>query len=233
MPETNGIATMETLDAARVAALFAAVASEMERAKGYLCALDGATGDGDLGVTMVLGCRAILRSLVAADTDVGSVIVRAGTAFGKAAPSTMGALLGTALTTAGSAATGSTEVGLSAIATMAQAAERAIRDRGKAEVGDKTALDAIAPAVQVLFDSVAQRASLRAAFERAEAAARQGLERTTPLKSRLGRAAALGERTVGHPDAGAACVCLVLATIHQMLDREDARGGADASRGAS
>lgn len=89
-------------------------------------------------------------------------------------------------------------------------AERAIRQRGKAAPGDKRVLDALVPAVDALEDAAQCDLPLLAALESAEAAAQKGLMQTKELQSRSGRAAYSGERTVGHPDAGAACFCLML-----------------------
>ena len=74
-------------------------------------------------------------------------------------------------------------------------------------------LDAVAPAVAALVESADHRAPLLDALKRAEAEANRGMEQTSGLRSRLGRAAALGDRSVGHPDAGAACVCFILHSV--------------------
>jgi dihydroxyacetone kinase-like protein len=219
MHQSERMATVETMNATHVKAILTEVATDMEAAKAHLCTLDGATGDGDLGVTMVLGFRAILKSLDHTDTDIGSVLVKAGAAFAKAAPSSMGALLGTALTRAGQEVMASRQIGVQEIARMAQAAERGIRERGKAQVGDKTVLDAAAPAVAAFVECAERGTSVLASFELAEAEAQKGLQRTTELRSRLGRAAALGDRTIGHPDAGAACACLILRSVVHSLRR--------------
>jgi dihydroxyacetone kinase-like protein len=207
-----------------VIAALRTVAEEIEKAKDHLCALDGASGDGDLGVTMVLGFRAITKTLETADaSDIGPVLVKAGAAFSSSAPSSMGALVGTALMRAGQEAKGRAHLSLSDIARMAQAAERGIRDRGKAELGDKTILDAVSPAVAALVDRAANGTSLLAAIAHADAEARRGLEATANMKAKKGRAAWLGERTVGNPDAGAACFCLMLQSALRCLGEKEDR----------
>jgi dihydroxyacetone kinase-like protein len=228
----------EAVTLADVKAILRVIAADVEAAKDHLGALDAASGDGDLGVTMVLGARAVTKELDNGDAeDVGAVLLKAGAAFSNAAPSSMGALLGTALIRAGQEVKGRRQVGLPEIARMAQAAERGIRDRGRAELGDKTILDALSPAAAALADCTARNTRLRSALELAQAGAQRGLDATINMKSRLGRAAWLGERTIGNPDAGAACFCLMLRTVvrwfgERLESEPSAVPGASQTRGS-
>ena len=91
-----------------------------------------------------------------------------------------------------------------------QAGVEGVRQRGKAEPGDKTMLDTLLPARDALKEAAAEGASLRDAYLRAVAAAEQGMLATTPLVARKGRASYLGERSAGHQDPGATSSYLLL-----------------------
>ncbi len=138
-------------------ALLGKMATDLTAQKDYLCELDGAMGDGDQGVTMAIGFGAIAAALPAlADQDIGTIVTTSGLAFNNAAASTIGALFATACLRAGKAVQGKTALDLADLATMAAAACTGIQARGKAQVGDKTVLDALAPTVAALQTAAAQ-----------------------------------------------------------------------------
>src|SRR5512134_2409189 len=140
-----------TITSADVLAILAKMATDMEAQKDYLCELDGAMGDGDQGVTMAIGFGAIRKVLDSLkDQDVGAIITKSGLAFNGTAASTIGALLAIACMRAGREARGKHEIGLADVARMLEAAQLGIQERGKAQVGDKTVLDAIPPAAAAL-----------------------------------------------------------------------------------
>ena len=198
------------------------VAGAMEAERDRLTDLDAALGDGDLGVTMAIGCRAVRETLSSlAESDVGTVLMRAGSAFGGAAASTMGVLIATALIRAGKVGQGLTELGTADLARLARAALEGIQQRGKAQVGDKTVLDALVPAVAALEEAAQAGLSPAEAVTRAAAAARSGAEATTGMLSRTGRAGWLQERSVGHPDPGAVACAMAL----EFLAHEISKGG--------
>lgn len=200
-----------TITQADVLALLAQMATDMEAQKDYLCQLDGAVGDGDQGVTMAIGFRAIRRGLPALQAqDIGTILTQSGLTFNGTAASTIGALFATACLRAGKAVQGQHALGLADLATMAEAACRGIQDRGKAQVGDKTVLDALVPAAQALRAAATQGLPLEEALRQTLAAAEAGVQATIPLKSKIGRAAWLADRTIGHPDPGATSFALML-----------------------
>jgi len=200
-----------TITQADVLALLARMASDLEAQQDYLCALDGAVGDGDQGVTMTLGFRAIRAGLAALqDQDIGTIVTQSGLTFNRAAASTIGALFATACLRAGKAVKGRQELGLPDLAQMAEAALVGIQERGKAQLGDKTVLDALAPTVTALQAAADKGTPLSEALQQALAAAQAGVQATIPLQSRIGRAAWLAARTVGHPDPGATSFSLML-----------------------
>ena len=207
-----------TITSADVLAVLAKMATDMEAQKDYLCELDGAMGDGDQGVTMAIGFGAIRKNLEALkDQDVGSIITKSGLIFNGTAASTIGALLATACMRAGREAKGKHEIGLADAAKMLEAAQIGIQERGKAQVGDKTVLDAMAPAVAALKAAAEKGVSLPEALTQSLAAAEAGLKATIPMKSKMGRAAWIAERSIGHQDPGATSFYLMWKSAVEYL----------------
>jgi phosphoenolpyruvate---glycerone phosphotransferase subunit DhaL len=178
--------------------------------------LDGVAGDGDLGVTMTAAASAVrdlLPALEGMDLDVA--LKRVGSELARKAPSTCGTLLATALLragrTAGDASFASLEGEVARLALLFGAAQQGIEERGKASPGDKTLLDALAPAREALH-AASGTLDVDAALRQAAAAAAAGAERTKVLRARVGRAGWLADRSQGHEDAGAYLVALILAS---------------------
>jgi dihydroxyacetone kinase-like protein len=105
-------------------------------------------------------------------------------------------------------------------ATALRTAVATVAARGQAQVGDKTMIDALAPAVEELERALAEGDSLAAAMQRAAAAAAEGMRATIPLQARRGRASYLGERSVGHQDPGATSSALLLTAAAEILATE-------------
>ncbi len=143
---------------AKLVVLLQHVAEDMIAAEGQLQALDAALGDGDLGVTTKMGFQAIREVCQKSDqtqtSNIGSLLSAAGVAFMNANASTMGTLMGTAWLRAGKVVAGKTSVTLSDAVAMCRAAAEGIQRRGKAQLGDKTILDAIFPACDALAKAV-------------------------------------------------------------------------------
>jgi dihydroxyacetone kinase-like protein len=174
--------------------------------------LDSAIGDGDLGITVSRGAQAARQSIAAlAQAATPSEIVRTlATTIASANPSSFAALAATGLLAASRSIVGSSSLSKGDVVTMAQQAVPAIAKRGKVEVGDKTVLDALVPSITALEASTSDRA-LAAMI----AAARKGIDDTAASVSRKGRAAWLGERTIGHPDPGAVAYLRFLEALQQ------------------
>ncbi len=194
------------------------MAATMQEQKGYLSELDGAIGDGDHGVNMAKCFRQVRESISQGPgEDVGEVLKNVGMVVLNSVGGAMGALYGTFFLRMSQEARDKTEVGLSDLVAMFKAAEQGIRDRGDAEVGDKTMLDTLAPAVEALEEAEQQDKTLADALSDFEQAARQGMESTQDMIAKVGRASRLGERTLGHQDAGAtSCYFILRAFAHSM-----------------
>ncbi|MGV8978338.1 MAG: DAK2 domain-containing protein [Cellulomonas sp.] len=161
--------------------------------------LDAALGDGDLGITVSAGSAAVVVACAGLSEDVtpAAVLRSAAAAFADANPSTMAALVGGALLAAARAIGDVQDVDLRVGLAIGGAAAESIATRGRSHVGDKTILDAIVPALEVMASSPDD--ALVAGIQ----AAREGVERTRPLQSMRGRASWLGERSKGLQDPGA------------------------------
>lgn len=206
------------ITAEEILAILERIAGEMEGQKDFLCQLDGAVGDGDQGVTMAIGFRAIRAVLPSLQgQDVGSIVTKAGLTFNGTAASTIGALFATACMRAGREAKGLSEIGLAELAVMAEAAVTGIKERGKAEVGDKTVLDAMVPAAEALRAAAVEGLPLPEGLRRSLRAAEEGVRATIPLRSKMGRAAWIADRTVGHQDPGATSFWLMWKTVVEHL----------------
>jgi phosphoenolpyruvate---glycerone phosphotransferase subunit DhaL len=213
-----------TITSPELLALLQQMATDLTAQKDYLCALDGAMGDGDQGVTMAIGFGAIAAALPAlADQDIGTILTTSGLAFNGTAASTIGALFATACLRAGKEVKGKTAIDLPDLAKMIAAAFAGIQERGKAQVGDKTVLDALAPTMAALQTAAAQGTPLPTALAQALAAAEAGVQATIPLKAKVGRAAWIAERSVGHPDPGATSFTLMLKSAVEYLTAQPAK----------
>ena len=180
----------------------------------YLTCLDQAMGDGDMGITMGKIGEALLAFTDANPIDdIGKYLFQLGTATNKAAPSTMGTLTAGALMSAGKVVRDRPELEPGDLAAIFQAADEGIQSRGKAKLGDKTIVDALHPACEAFSAAIAAGSSLAAAREAAIEAAMAGRDSVTPLRSKIGRASWVGERTEGIVDPGCAMFVLLLQAI--------------------
>ncbi len=194
-----------------VVAWIEAVAAGLKANKDYLTQLDAAIGDADHGTNMDRGFQAVLTKLPGvADKDIGTVLKTVGMTLVSTVGGAGGPLYGTFFMQMGTTATGKLELTLTDWATALEAAVGGVVMRGKANLGDKTMVDALTPAVAAVQAAAAEGASLPEALQRSAQAAEQGMLATTPLVARKGRASYLGERSAGHQDPGATSSHLIL-----------------------
>jgi dihydroxyacetone kinase-like protein len=185
--------------------------------KAYLTELDSAIGDADHGSNMARGMAAVMEkveSTPAATADelfkmVGMTLV---TSVGGAS----GPLYGTFFLRLGMAAGPVTQCDAGTLAVALRAGLEGVVARGKAEAGDKTMFDALAPALDALDAAVASGATLAEATAAANVAAAAGRDATEPLVARKGRASYLGERSAGHLDPGATSTALLFDALAEV-----------------
>lgn len=200
------------MNGAGLVALLDAALEQLAKSRGELRDLDAALGDGDLGITVSKGCDAVRQRLAGlAEPSPAGVLRAAGTAFASANPSTMAALVGGALLAGANAIAESADLVRDDVSGLARAAADSVAARGKAELGDKTVLDAIVPSINAL-DATDDVDPLGAMV----AAARRAVNDTIPLQSRRGRASWIGERSIGHADPGATAYLRLLEALHDV-----------------
>ncbi len=180
--------------------------------------LDAALGDGDLGITVTAGSRAVVAALegLPSDAHPSELLRAAGAAFAAANPSTFGALLGGGLLAAATAYADREDVSPETIGAALTLVQRRIMDRGGAEVGDKTVVDVLDAVSRELArtDVPMQSGELSA---RLTAAAGRAVSDGAKLASRRGRAGWIAERTVGHRDPGSVAFLRLLEEIGHLL----------------
>lgn len=189
---------------------FGAVIAEK---KGYLTELDSAIGDADHGTNMDRGMRAALKKLDGAPAgDIGASLKTVGMALVSSVGGAGGPLYGTLFLQMGTALSGKGEMTPPDWSDALTAAVKGVQARGKAELEDKTMIDALIPARDAFSEAVNDGADFTDALRRSAEAAERGMEGTVPLVARKGRASYLGERSAGHQDPGATSSYLLLKT---------------------
>ena len=198
--------------------ILGSISAVMEENKEFLIALDGAMGDGDLGLTMCAGFHAVEEELaVLEEEDLGKIMMKLGMKMNAVVPSTMGTLISTCFVKASPAAKGKTELVLADLAHMARSAADGVMQRGKSQPGDKTMLDALVPAAEALEKASAAGKTIKEAQKAAWDAAREGVEKTKTMQSIHGRAAYYAENSVGRQDPGATAVMFIFAGIYNAM----------------
>ena len=198
-------------------------ARTLRRHRGLLDRMDAALGDGDHGENMAVGLDAVLRSLPEGPTDdLGARLRTVGHALVASVGGASGPLYGTAFIEAGFTLGAVARLTPNAIADALEAAVRGLSRRGRCSIGDKTILDALAPAANAFRASVDAGEAMETSLRRAAWAAHAGMRATTPLVARRGLALRLGPRSRGHQDPGATS-CFLL--VRSMLPRADAHAG--------
>jgi dihydroxyacetone kinase-like protein len=185
--------------------------------KDYLTELDSSIGDADHGINMHRGFQAVMAKLPGVqDKDIGSIFKTVGMTLLSTVGGAGGPLYSTLFIQAGNKLNGKMELTLPDWAGALEAANAGIVRLGKAEVGDKTMVDALTPAVQALSDASKEGRSMEQALSDAAEAAKKGMEATIPLVARKGRASYLGERSAGHQDPGATSSYLLMRTAAEV-----------------
>jgi dihydroxyacetone kinase-like protein len=180
----------------------------------YLTQLDSAIGDADHGINMDRGFKAVAEKLpTQAEMDIGSILKLVGTTLVSTVGGASGPLYGTAFLRAGMAMAGKRELYEADYIALLEAALEGIKARGKAQPGEKTMLDALAPALTAARAAEAEHLGLVEITRRASEAAEAGMKATIPLVATKGRASYLGERSAGHQDPGATSSWLILKTL--------------------
>jgi dihydroxyacetone kinase-like protein len=197
-------------------------AASLHEQRDYLTQLDAAIGDADHGTDMDRGFTAVVEKLGATDSPLppGRVLIKAGGTLVSIVGGASGPLWGTALRRAGRALGDAEEFGSEELVSALDAALAGVVELGAAQEGEKTMVDALAPALRTLRESLADGASLAAAVQAAFEAGEEGMRATVPLQASKGRASYLGERSIGHQDPGATSTMLILGALARTVSAE-------------
>ncbi|KPH78202.1 dihydroxyacetone kinase subunit DhaL [Oceanobacillus caeni] len=195
---------------------FKEIVEMIEKEKDYLCELDRKLGDGDHGVTMSIGWQAVnekLNNELAEEQDCAKISLTVGKTFLSAVGSSVGPLYATGFMRGAKAVKGKTEMNDNDLAEYWIAFAKGIKERGQAEVGDKTMIDTLEPFFISLEKQFAESNEFLPAFTTAVEEAKKGMESTKDIVSKKGRSSRLGERSIGAQDPGATSAYLILSTF--------------------
>jgi dihydroxyacetone kinase len=222
-------ASEESIAAAAVARKAVdAIYAVVEENKEYLGRIDAIAGDGDHGIGMSRGSKAAAEAANETEGGVETVLSAAGHAFGDKAGGTSGILWGVLLEGVGKGLGNTEEVTAKRLADAVQGSATHLQGFSKAELGDKTMLDALFPFVDTLVGQVDAGASISDAWRSAADACRSAAEATASLVPKIGRARPLAERSVGTPDPGAISLGLIVTAIGDVLGETEAAAPAAA-----
>jgi dihydroxyacetone kinase-like protein len=179
--------------------------------------LDAAVGDGDFGISLDRGFTAVQTELSAnPPADLRAVFQNVATVLIKTMGGSSGPLLGTFFLRAGATCADKSELGPADVVALFQAGVEGLQQRGKAALGDKTMMDAWLPAVDAMRGALEAGGGLKEILEKGTAAAEAGMRATIAMQARKGRGSYLGERSVGHQDAGATATYLLFKTAAEV-----------------
>ncbi|RWB07344.1 MAG: dihydroxyacetone kinase subunit L [Mesorhizobium sp.] len=211
---------MTSIDAADLKRMFDAIAVAIEADKDRLCQLDGVIGDADHGIAMALGFGAVRDALAPLDLSATEPTVLLNTAaksFLNAVGASSGPLYATAFMRGAGAVKGKAILAGADVVALFQAMAQGIQDRGKAEIGEKTMVDAWLPAAQAAAAAHAAGKTLSESLAAALEAAERGADATKDMIAAKGRSSRLGERSLGHIDPGAASAVTVIGAMRKSL----------------
>jgi len=203
--------TMESLSLEQLRSWILATATAIEKNDTYLSDLDAAIGDGDHGENMSRGFTAVVKKLDGASfADISALFKTVGMTLLSTVGGASGPLYGGFFLELGKQSVGNQSLDATALVSILESGLADIKRRGKAELGDKTMVDALTPALAAMRGA---GSGVSVAIHAAAAAARVAAEETIPLQARKGRASYLGERSIGHQDPGATSSALLLEAL--------------------
>ena len=214
---------MSAASLADVEAVVRTVASVAVDNEKYFGDLDAVVGDGDFGYSMARGFELVLRDWDSFDrTDIGTFLKKVALVITSRIGGTSGPIWGTAFLRAGVTAGTATKLEPAQIVAMLRAAADGIKARGQSDVGDKTLLDALVPAVDTIEEQAGQGHGAAATLRAAAVTARERAEATRPMQAMRGRASYTGERSIGTLDAGAVAVAVMFEALAEQWARRPA-----------
>jgi dihydroxyacetone kinase-like protein len=209
------------MDAAFFRAWLSEAGTVIESQRDHLTQLDAAIGDADHGINLARGFSAIAAAMDQAATPTpGSVLILAGSTLISKVGGASGPLYGMALRQAGKSLGDTAEASLPELAASLEAALAGVQKLGAAREGEKTMVDALAPAVAALQKAISEGARAPEALAAAATAAAEGAQATISMHALKGRASYLGPRSVGHEDPGAASTAIIMGALRDVASRQ-------------
>ncbi len=186
--------------------------------KEYLTELDGPIGDSDHGSNIARGYAAVVEKLpTVAEKDTGTILKTTAMTLMSKVGGASGMLYGNFFMKAALVANGKDELTNDELLKLLADGVAGIIQRGRAQIGDKTMIDAWTPALDALKNALAAGDDLSTALSAAVAAAEEGMKATIPLQAKKGRASYLGERSIGHQDPGATSTHMILDSLLKVV----------------
>jgi dihydroxyacetone kinase phosphoprotein-dependent L subunit len=215
------MSTASFADVEAVVRTIAQVSVDNER---YFGDLDAVVGDGDFGYSMARGFERVLANWDDFDrADIGTFLKKVAVTITSRIGGTSGPIWGTAFLRAGAVAGAATKLEPAQIIAMLRAAAEGIKARGRSDVGDKTLLDALIPAVDTIEEQVSHGHDAAATLRAAAVTARERAEATRPMQAMRGRASYTGERSIGTLDAGAVAVAVMFEALADLWPERPAQ----------
>lgn len=211
---------METLNGRSWVTIIQSMADAVSEAKAQLTLLDSEVGDGDHGINMNAAMQAAAaQTAQLADPTPAQVLKTAGTAVMNEMGGASGVIFGSFFRGGGRAVRDKESLNLADVATLMHAGLAEVQKRGKAQPGDKTMVDALAAAVTAVQQAVENQLTLVEAVDLAAKAAVRGAESTRDMVAQFGRAKFLGDRAIGHQDAGATSMALMISAWANVIEK--------------
>ena len=214
----GSLSVVEAVTVDRLVAWLSAFRDAVHEHGAYLTELDSAIGDADHGANLIRGMDAVMAAVEPPPGNAGDLLKKVGMTLVTSVGGASGPLYGTFFLRAATAVGDATVLDGPALLAALRAGLEGIVARGKAEAGDKTMYDALAPAMGAFEEALASGAEPGVAARAAADAAAAGRDATEPMLALKGRASYLGERSVGHIDPGAASSALLLAALADALE---------------
>lgn len=201
---------MESVDLVNIVK---SISNIMDENKDYLIELDAQNGDGDLGISMSNGFKALVSFLENnKETDIGKVFMKMGSAFNEASPSSLGTILSFGMIGMAKSLKGKNKIELTDIAQAFENGIKTIMDKADSKLGEKTILDSLYYGAETLKNN--SNLSPKEAFEKAFKSASEGSENTKNMKAVHGRASYYGDKSIGILDGGSVVGKLIFEGIY-------------------
>ena len=208
----------ENLDLSDTIEMVKQIASSIIDSEPLLTDADRNLGDGDHGLGMERGMKAVIEKIESSSfNQISDVFKSAGMAMMSSMGGASGALFGTLFRNGGKALDGEETLNSEGLKSFLNAANEGVKSRGGASSGDKTMIDALEPAAQKASENISL--PLYELISLVSQAADRGKEESKDMIATMGRAKTLGERSLGHPDAGACSVAIILKSMSEFINQ--------------